>query len=96
MAVHELTTKVVKYGGLSFATGTVSVRWRPGHTCEGNQLFLDWIQNNGPRVTPPERHAFGFVLIERGLRPNMSANVKVKIAVSASLTGNLPAIPENR
>jgi two-component system, chemotaxis family, CheB/CheR fusion protein len=103
MAIHELTTNAVKYGALSVATGTVSVRWRIEHTGEVDELFLEWIENNGPRVTPPDRHGFGLVLIERGLRQDMSANVEVEFAaegvrakVSAPLSGNPPATAQNR
>jgi two-component system, chemotaxis family, sensor kinase Cph1 len=39
---------------------------------------LDWVERNGPPVSPPERYGFGMTLIERGLAHDLSGEVKVE------------------
>ena len=93
MAVHELTTNAVKYGALSVPEGTITVNWRREQDDDGSsRLALDWTESDGPRVTPPTRSGFGMMLIERGLRQDMAAEVKVEFAaqgVRASLKAPL-------
>jgi len=81
MAVHELTTNAVKYGALSVPEGNVSVLWQVEPEPDGDYLALDWIERDGPAVTPPTRRGFGMTLIERGLRQDMDAEVTVEFAV---------------
>ena len=81
MAVHELTTNAVKYGALSIPEGNVSVTWDIELNPDGDQLVLDWVEKNGPRVAPPAHRGFGTTLIERGLRQDMSAQVELEFAV---------------
>ncbi len=81
MAIHELTTNAVKYGALSIPSGSVSVKWRVENSSGQEQLVLKWAEHNGPHVSPPEHRGFGLVLIERGLRQDMSATVEVEFAV---------------
>ena len=78
MAIHELTTNAVKYGALSVPEGDVEIRWK---TDDGEFFLLDWIESNGPAVTPPARNGFGLSLIERGLRQDMAADVKIDFAL---------------
>jgi len=80
MAIHELTTNAVKYGALSVAEGTVRVSWQLEDDAESNHLVLDWTESDGPGVAPPERQGFGMMLIERGLKQDMSAEVDVEFA----------------
>ena len=73
MAVHELATNAVKYGALSVPEGRVSVSWKlaaedgaaPGAPMKW--LVLDWLEADGPDVSPPSRTGFGTLLIQRGL-----------------------------
>jgi two-component system, chemotaxis family, CheB/CheR fusion protein len=82
MAIHELTTNAVKYGALSVPEGTVTVTWRREQDSNGNQqLAVDWIESGGPPVTPPAHRGFGMMLIERGLRQDIAAEVEVDFAV---------------
>ena len=82
MAIHELTTNAVKYGALSVPEGIVTVTWRREQDSDGNPwLALHWTESKGPRVTPPMNPGFGMMLIERGLRQDMAAEVKVDFAV---------------
>jgi two-component sensor histidine kinase len=60
MVLHELATNAAKFGALSTATGSVSVRWsfkRNGHA--ETALCIQWEESGGPRVLPPTRSGFG-------------------------------------
>jgi two-component sensor histidine kinase len=64
LVIHELVTNAVKYGALSQDGGTVSVRWRS----EGRAIQIDWREQGGPPVQPPERFGFGSKLVTRTMR----------------------------
>ena len=94
MAVHELTTNAVKYGALSVPEGKVSVTWSVKEGEEGNRLTLRWVEEHGPPVEAPEHRGFGMMLIERGLKQDMRAEVKMEFAqegVRATLVAPLSA-----
>jgi PAS domain S-box-containing protein len=66
LALHELATNAVKYGGLSTAAGTVAVTWNiavDGHG--GRHMNLLWEESGGPTVRKPEQTGFGTRLITR-------------------------------
>jgi two-component system CheB/CheR fusion protein len=93
MALHELTTNAVKYGALSTPEGNLRVDWTVTSGETDGTLLLDWVESNGPRVTPPTHHGFGMTLIERGLSQDMSAQVEIDFAetgVHATLRAPLP------
>jgi two-component system CheB/CheR fusion protein len=93
MALHELTTNAVKYGALSVPEGNLQVSWSVTSGETADLLVLDWLESNGPRVTPPAHHGFGMMLIERGLSQDMSAQVEIDFAVTgvhATLRAPLP------
>ena len=60
LALHELVTNAVKYGGLSLTGGHVSLKWR----IEPNALVIDWIESGGPPALTPTRRGFGTKLID--------------------------------
>lgn len=60
---HELATNAHKYGALSNPVGTVSLSWR----LESGLLSLQWAEEGGPPVTPPERRGFGSTLIQHSM-----------------------------
>ncbi|BBK36685.1 chemotaxis protein CheR [Allostella sp. ATCC 35155] len=60
MVLHELATNASKYGALSQQMGSVNIRW---DVAEG-RFQLDWEEENGPPVTPPERDGFGLALVK--------------------------------
>ena len=45
---------------------------------EGNRLTLEWVEEGGPPVEAPEHRGFGMMLIERGLKQDMRAEVTVQ------------------
>ncbi len=63
MALHELGTNATKYGALSNDSGRVHIAWR----ILGDEFELEWREEGGPTVTPPDRRGFGSRLIESGL-----------------------------
>jgi len=78
MAIHELATNAAKYGALSVPEGNVAVTWAVERTVDDDHLVLNWIEQNGPPVTPPAKRGFGTVLIERGLAHDLSGKAKVQ------------------
>jgi len=64
LVIHELVTNAVKYGALSLDGGTVSVRW----SRQGRAIQIDWREQGGPPVQPPERFGFGSKLVTRTMR----------------------------
>ncbi len=80
MAVHELTTNAVKYGALSVPDGQITVSWTTQRTQTGIMLDLEWVESNGPPVTPPTRRGFGSTLLERVLGGQLGGTVDVNYA----------------
>lgn len=102
MAVHELTTNAVKYGALSVPDGRLTVSWTTERTEGGTRLHLEWIESNGPLVTPPTRRGFGSTLLARVLAgqfggivdvkfPPEGARVRIQAEISQVLSGQLHA-----
>lgn len=80
LAVHELATNALKYGAWSTGSGRVSLTWaRYGEdTAAPQRLSLEWREEDGPPVTPPDRRGFGSRLIERGLAAEMGGDVRLE------------------
>ena len=78
MAIHELATNAVKYGAFSVPEGNVAVTWNVQQTELGEHLELEWVERNGPPVTPPTARGFGSTLIERALNHDMSAQATIE------------------
>ena len=78
MALHELATNAAKYGALSVPEGCVQVRWRTLAAVDEEsspRLHLEWIESDGPRVSPPTRRGFGTRLITTGLKRQLAGEV---------------------
>lgn len=78
MVVHELTTNAGKYGSLSCEEGRLSVTWGIRSKGEGQVLRVQWREQGGPPVEPPERRGFGSRLIERGIAHQLGGSAAVK------------------
>jgi two-component sensor histidine kinase len=65
MAIHELTTNALKYGALSVQAGTVSIGWSVSPGEEADHLVIEWSEEGGPPVAPPERKGFGTRMLAR-------------------------------
>lgn len=63
MILHELCTNALKYGALSNADGTVSIKWTAAPADRGVAISMIWSEDKGPPVTPPSQDGFGSKLI---------------------------------
>jgi two-component sensor histidine kinase len=78
MTAHELTTNAAKYGALSTSEGRIAVTWRTVPDGEGGQrLQIDWQEEGGPSVAPPQRRGFGTRLITGGIARELSGEVRL-------------------
>lgn len=75
MAVHELATNAGKYGALSQPQGRVAVQWQTRVVDGQPRLQLQWVESDGPPVTPPSRRGFGSRLIKDGLALELDGEV---------------------
>jgi two-component sensor histidine kinase len=76
MAIHELATNAVKYGGLSASGGRVAIIWRlvpaPG---KAPALHLTWVETGGPTPDPqPSQRGFGSRVLAGTLRDQMGGS----------------------
>jgi signal transduction histidine kinase/FixJ family two-component response regulator len=76
MALHELATNAAKYGALSNDKGRVSIVWQT--RSNDQELRLEWLEANGPAVSPPTRKGFGSRLIERGLAQELGGSARIE------------------
>jgi PAS domain S-box-containing protein len=67
MAIHELGTNAVKYGGLSVPEGGVELTWSYIEADDAPALQIVWREFGGPVVRPPTRRGFGSRMIQRSL-----------------------------
>src|SRR5476651_987105 len=77
MAVHELTTNAAKYGSLSVYGGKVDVAWSVTIEATRRKLDFDWVESDGPQVSPPKRHGFGSRLLEFVLPGQIQAKATI-------------------
>ncbi|MCF1503943.1 GAF domain-containing protein [Afifella sp. H1R] len=81
MAIHELATNAIKYGGLSKAEGRLSVVWRVEEDKSGDTpgtLFLEWRESGGPPAVSPTRRGFGSRLLSDVLRVQLRARTEIR------------------
>lgn len=64
MMLHELTTNALKYGALSRPEGRVHLGWRAIGEEKDVSLQMNWREERGPLVSPPNRRGFGVTMIE--------------------------------
>ena len=93
LALHELATNAIKYGALSAPSGKVRVSWSfVGETSAPRALLLNWIEQGGPQVTPPERKGFGHVVIGEMVERSLAAKVAMDFAAEGlNWSVSLPA-----
>jgi two-component sensor histidine kinase len=79
LAIHELTTNAVKYGALSLPGGRVLVRWKLNESGASRRLSFEWVEEDGPPVTPSDRQGFGMLLLERVLGRQLQGEVRIDL-----------------
>jgi PAS domain S-box-containing protein len=67
LAFHELATNAMKYGALSTAPGTVSVRWSLTDDDMAQHFSLEWRETGGPPVASPAADGFGGKVIRHAV-----------------------------
>ncbi len=77
MAVHELTTNAAKFGSLSVYGGKIDVTWRVTIEATRRTLNIDWVESDGPPVSPPKRQGFGSRLLEFVLPGQIQATATI-------------------
>ncbi len=82
MAIHELVTNAVKYGALSVPQGKVMVSWQIERESAGTEFLLQWVESDGPPVSPPTLRGFGTSLIERGFAHELSGSANIRFEPS--------------
>jgi two-component sensor histidine kinase len=96
MAIHELSTNAIKYGALSNDSGSVSVSWQILGNGPERRLYLEWNEQGGPPVKPPERRGFGSRMIERGLSSELRGKVVLEFrpgGLVCTIDAPLPSSP---
>ncbi len=74
LAFHELATNAMRYGALSTDEGQVTVRWQ---IADDNWVQVEWIEEGGPPVTPPEANGFGLNLVQRALAHELRRPIEI-------------------
>ncbi len=94
MAMHELATNALKYGALSTDAGRVAVSWRVEEAADVRRLHVEWREQGGPAVTPPQKRGFGSRLVEQGLAVELGGKAEIAFkpdgvvcSIEASLNG---------
>lgn len=80
MALHELVTNASKYGALSDENGKVQVSWAMRGSGEAREFVLQWTEEDGPPVKPPERRGFGYTIMVAMVEKSLDAKVTVDYA----------------
>lgn len=71
LILHELATNAAKYGALSNVVGHIGLTWQK----DGDRVRLQWIEHDGPPVTPPEREGFGTKVVSRAFGAEFAPEV---------------------
>lgn len=79
MAFHELATNAAKYGALSSAQGMVAINWQLTDA-SGTRLAVEWREQGGPPVRPPQRTGFGTTVIGRAAESGLQGKVSMDYA----------------
>jgi two-component sensor histidine kinase len=77
MVLHELATNAAKYGALSVPAGKLSVNWHREGDGGSERVRLQWVETDGPKVTPPSRQGFGTKLIERSTMHELGGEARL-------------------
>ncbi|WAJ31495.1 sensor histidine kinase [Jeongeupella avenae] len=73
LAVHELAENAQRYGSLSTPAGRIEVRW----SVRDGRLRLEWREEGGPSVEPPEKRGYGTRVVERVLSAEFGGEASI-------------------
>lgn len=77
LALHELATNACKYGALASGNGRIAINW---HVTD-DQVFMSWVERDGPPVVPPTRTGFGRTVTERMVAASLHGSVELSFPV---------------
>jgi two-component sensor histidine kinase len=80
LVLHELATNATKYGALSLADGSVSIRWWIEDAGADARFKFHWQETDGPPVTPSVRQGFGSIVLETVAASDFGAQPKISFA----------------
>lgn len=80
MILNELAINALKYGAMSVETGTLAVTWHLQAQADGTLLTLDWREQGGPPVSPPEREGLGSRLMQRCIERDLAGKFDLTYA----------------
>jgi two-component sensor histidine kinase len=81
MALHELATNAGKYGALSTDAGHVDIAWRLERADDdGHRFTMEWNERDGPTVTVPTRHGFGWTVLPQMTKMLLGADVALEFS----------------
>ena len=80
MALYELCVNAVKYGALSNAEGRINLRWRVAAGADGEEVIIDWVEQDGPKVVHPSEAGFGSFILNRALSMETGGEVDMTYA----------------
>lgn len=75
LACNELATNAAKYGALSNHDGKVSIRWDSVRDGETERVTFEWVERDGPQVTPPTRRGFGTRIVKAAVDGEQNGEV---------------------
>ena len=80
MTLNELAINALKYGSMSVESGTLAVTWHLQAQADGTLLTLDWREQGGPPVSPPEREGLGSRLMQRCIERDLAGKFDLTYA----------------
>lgn len=80
MALYELCVNAVKYGALSSPQGRVDLHWHIAFKNNREQLFINWVERDGPPVVNTSRTGFGSFIIDRAVSMETAGEVTLSYA----------------
>jgi two-component sensor histidine kinase len=95
LVIHELLSNARRFGALSVPEGMVRISWRTQVRADEAVLVLDWQEDGGPLVQPPEEGGFGCRFIRQSIR-----HMEGAVALSFDPNGvkchiETPLLPDN-
>lgn len=67
LACHELATNAVKYGALAAEHGSITITWAIEPLGDDEAVSWQWLEHDGPSVSPPADEGFGLRVIRSAL-----------------------------
>ena len=78
MVLNELTINSLKHGALGQDGGTVELSWRSIDEGDGPRTTIEWIEQGGPPVEPPERVGMGLELINGLMKTELNGRARLE------------------